>query len=230
MSFGEGPELEYIMDVKTVRLSGNTLGYKVRASYDNQHGAMDARADAVAAEYLAKARGADAEAALRASQNDSAGARREDEDWSRYPADPMRPPGPLERKLRAHPAPIGLCFGTYCEASQGVHDLARKVAETLAEDRGHELGVAKERQLGVFLQRIRCNWGIAAIRAKARSREMRQPLVGCSREQAIRMLAGSCVPARPRRAPGQGQLDMLDALAWVEDTGAQMSREARAAA
>ena len=230
MAVGDGPQLEYLMDVKTVRLSGDTLGYKVRASYNKQHGAMDARAAAIPAEYLAKARRADAEAARGASQHNSARAGEEHGDWGNYAADPTRQPGPLERKLRAHPAPIGLCFGAYGEASQGVHDLARAVAEKLAEERGHELGCAQERQMGIFMQRVRCAWGVAAIRARARSREARRPLVGCTREQACRLLAGSCTPARPKRAPGQGQLDLLDALTWAEDTGARMSRESRAAA
>ena len=92
------------------------------------------------------------------------------------------------------------------------------------------LGCAKERQIGIFTQRIRCAWGIAAIRARARSREARRPLVGCSREQAGRLLAGSCAPAQQRRTAGQGQLELLDAITWAEDTGARMSREARAAA
>ena len=32
LAYGKGPKLEYLYDVKTVRLSGDTLGYKVRAS------------------------------------------------------------------------------------------------------------------------------------------------------------------------------------------------------
>ena len=71
---------------------------------------------------------------------------------------------------------------------------------------------------------------MAAARARARSREVRRPLVGCSREQAGRLLAGSCTPANPRRGPGDAYLEMLDAITWVEDTGARMSREARAEA
>ena len=112
----------------------------------------------------------------------------------------------------------------------GVLFFAEIWPELLAEDRGHELGCAKERQIGIFTQRIRCAWGIAAIRARARSREARRPLVGCSREQAGRLLAGSCAPAQQRRTAGQGQLELLDAITWAEDTGARMSREARAAA
>ena len=53
---GEGPELTYLMDVKTVRLSGDTAGYSVRGSYDRPHGAMDVRGRQVPEEYLAKAR------------------------------------------------------------------------------------------------------------------------------------------------------------------------------
>ena len=76
------------------------------------------------------------------------------------------------------------CFGAYGEASQSVHNLIKVVAEELAEVKGDELGVDKERQVGVFTQRIRCAWGMAAIRARARSRAVWKPLVGCSRLQS----------------------------------------------
>ena len=51
--------------------------------------------------------------------------------------------------------------------------MIRVVAEQMAEERGSELGVEKERHLGVFTQRIRCVWGMAAIRARARSGAVR---------------------------------------------------------
>ena len=140
---------------------------------------------------------------------------------------PDHQPGPMETKLRAHPEPVGLCFGSYGEASQGVHDLIKVVAEAMAEERGNELGVEKERQVGVFTQRIRCEWGMTAIRARARSRAMRKPLVGCSRAQAQGLVAGSCSIPRARRGPGEASLGALDALAWAADSGARMSREAR---
>ena len=101
------------------------------------------------------------------------------------------------------------------------------MAEKLAEERGGELGVEKERQLGVFTQRIRCEWGMMAIRARARSRAMRKPLVGCSRAQAQGLVAGSCSIPRARRGPGEASLGALDALAWAVDGGARMSRQAR---
>ena len=140
---------------------------------------------------------------------------------------PDHHPGPMETKLRAHPEPVGLCFGAYGEASQGVHDLIKVVAEAMAEERGNELGVEKERQIGVFTQRIRCEWGMAAIRARARSRAVRTPLVGCSRAQAQGLVAGSCSIPRMKKGPGEASLGALDALAWVMDSGERMSREAR---
>ena len=48
---------------------------------------------------------------------------------------PDHRPGPMETKLRAHPEPVGLCFGAYGEASQGVHDLIKVVAEAMAEEK-----------------------------------------------------------------------------------------------
>ena len=45
MAMGDdAPVLEYLMDVKTVRLGGV---YNVRANYDRAHGAMDARGEMV---------------------------------------------------------------------------------------------------------------------------------------------------------------------------------------
>ena len=44
---------------------------------------------------------------------------------------PAHLPGPVERKLRAHPSsPVGICFGTYGEGSQGVHDLVDVMSRT----------------------------------------------------------------------------------------------------
>ena len=105
--------------------------------------------------------------------------------------------------------------------------MIKVVAEAMAEERGNELGVEKERQIGVFTQRIRCEWGMAAIRARARSRAVRRPLVGCSRAQAQGLVAGSCSIPRMRKGPGEASLGALDALAWVMDSGGRMSREAR---
>ena len=101
------------------------------------------------------------------------------------------------------------------------------VAEQMAEERGNELGVEKERQIGIFTQRIRCEWGMAAIRARARSRAVRRPLVGCSRMQAQGLVAGSCNVPRARKGPGEASLGALDALAWSMDSGARVFREAR---
>ena len=132
----------------------------------------------------------------------------------------------MESKLRAYPEPIGLCFGAYGEASQSVHNLIKVVAEELAEVKGDELGVDKERQVGVFTQRISA-WGMAAIRARARSRAVRKPLVGCSRLQAQGLIAGSCVAPKARKAQGEAHLELLDALTWAEDSGPRMARDAR---
>ena len=101
------------------------------------------------------------------------------------------------------------------------------IAEEMAEIRGQELGCPKERQVGVFTKRLRCAWGIAEIRARARSRAVRKPLVGCSRAQADRLIAGSCVAPRGVLAQGEAHLQVLDAMTWPEDGGARLSREAR---
>ena len=73
-------------------------------------------------EYLAKARKADG-GQMQGATNDYS-----DSDWGEHEGDlassshtPTCAPGPVEKKLRAHPSPVGLCFGAYGEGSQGVH-------------------------------------------------------------------------------------------------------------
>ena len=65
-----------------------------------------------------------------------------DSDWEGNEGDmasssltPAHSPGPVERKLRAHPSPVGLCFGAYGEGSQGVHILVDRIAQRMAEER-----------------------------------------------------------------------------------------------
>ena len=82
-----------------------------------------------------KARKADRDTAAGAPSHNS------NQDWEDedYYVDttttPAHRPGPMETKLRAKPEPIALCFGAYGEASQGVHDLIKVVAEEMAEER-----------------------------------------------------------------------------------------------
>ena len=99
---------------------------------------MDARAASVPHEYLAKARQADRDTSAGAPSNNSA-VDPVIEDYYLGVHTTCMPgplPGPMEKKLRAHPEPIGLCFGAYGEASEGVHDLIKVVAEQMAEERG----------------------------------------------------------------------------------------------
>ena len=188
----------------------------MRANYDKAHGAMDARGDMVQKEYLTKARGADSERARGAIDNNSdSDAVDEEGDMN---ADtsyaPIPTPGPVEKKLRTYPAPVGLCFGTYGEGSEGVHILVDRIAHKLAEERGEELGCDKEKVLGLFKQRTRCALGVAAVRARAVARAARMPLVGCTTVQANRLLAGSCsAPTTFNKAQGQGGLQLLTAMA-----------------
>ena len=176
------------MNMKTTRLGGV---YHVRANYDKPHGAMDAREVMVEAEFLMKARKAD-EGMDNGANYDNSDSDLEGEvgNPANNSPDPAHLPGPVETKLRAHPSPVGLCFGTYGEGSQGVHDLVDIIANKLAEERGDELGVDKEKVLGMFKQRTRCTFGVAAVRARAATRAARRPLVGCTTAQANRLLAG----------------------------------------
>ena len=232
---GNTPAQEYIFDVKTLRLSGSTEGYKVRESYEEPHGAVDRRAASVPKEYLQKARKADAEHARRATNQHHSDSDMEADDLDMalgdtQDQDQAQRPGPVESKLREMPAPVGLCFGAYCEASEEVHKLAKVVAAYMVEKRGGELGCDKDKCKGVFEQRLRQAWAMAAVRAKAKAREERKPLVGLStKAQADRLLGSSMAGCwQPDTAlPGHQQMALLDAMVWPEDAGAGLSREER---
>jgi hypothetical protein len=232
---GKTPAQEYIFDVKTLRLSGSTEGYKVRESYEEPHGAVDRRAASVPKEYLQKARKADAEHARRATNQNHSDSDMEADDLDMalgdtHDQDQAQRPGPVESKLREMPAPVGLCFGAYCEASEEVHKLAKVVAACMVEKRGGELGCDKDKCKGVFEQRLRQAWAMAAVRAKAKAREERKPLVGLStKAQADRLLGSSMAGCwQPDTAlPGHQQMALLDAMVWPEDAGAGLSREER---
>ena len=105
------------------------------------------------------------------------------------------------------------------------------VAAYMVERRGGELGyMDKEQKKAVFEQRLRQSWAMAALRAKARAREERMPLIGLTtKAQADRLLAGSMVGSwLPHNAlPGHQQNALLDALVWPEDAGTSLSREER---
>ena len=181
---------------------------------------MDARGEMVEKEYLAKARRADNDMAQGAPNYNSDSDLGGDEDGLVDTShDHTHLPGPVEQELHAHPPPVGLCFGAYGEGSQGVHNLIERIAQKLTEERGEELGCDKERVLGLLKQRTRCSIGVAAVRARAVARAARRPLVGCTTTQANRLLAGSCSAPNSLKAPGQGGLEMLTAMAWKEDNG-----------
>ena len=71
---------------------------------------------------------------------------------------------------------------------------------------------------------------MAALRAKARAREERMPLIGLTtKAQADRLLASSGASSwvLDNALPGHQQNALLDALVWPEDAGTSLSREER---
>ena len=112
--------------------------------------------------------------------------------------------------------------------------LVKVVAAYMVEKRGGELGfMNKEQKKAVFEQRLRQSWAMAAVRAKARAREERMPLIGLTtKTQADRLLASSIAGSwLPDSAlPGHQQNVLLDALVWPEDAGTSLSREERCGA
>ena len=113
---------------------------------------MDARGEMVQREYLAKARCADGELTRGATYNysDSDSEEEEGDTSADTNSTPAHQPGPVERKLRAHPPPVGLCFGTYAEGSMGVHILVDRIRlhTSLLRTGGRSWGVRRRRCLG----------------------------------------------------------------------------------
>ena len=91
--------------------------------------------------------------------------------------------GPCEARLLSYPPTHGLVWGGYAEASGAVHALQRHVAQGIAERQWRSMGArTRAEALGFVTAQVRRRWGIAAMRAQARMRIRRAPLVGAPRE------------------------------------------------
>ena len=75
--------------------------------------------------------------------------------------------GPVERRLDEFGQVLGLCFGAWGEASEGVHELVQTLAETRLKYQGLQQGrPGSDRELGVLVGQVRRRLSMAVIKAQ----------------------------------------------------------------
>jgi hypothetical protein len=160
-----GRALDHMLDVKAISLGGPA--YRTRAARLIRGGAVESYADGVFPAYRRHARQIDQIPAARGGAGVAPGV-----------------VGPCEARLLSYPPTHGLVWGGYAEASGAVHALQRHVAQGIAERQWRSMGArTRAEALGFVTAQVRRRWGIAAMRAQARMRIRRAPLVGAARER-----------------------------------------------
>ena len=105
-------------------------------------------------------------------------ARRLDLQYHNVPQEDPRG-GPILAALRAWPAPIGLVFGAFGEASESVEELAQAITTKRAAAEWKAMGARTEAEAKAFIiAQLRRRWGCAAVQERARLLIARVPQVG----------------------------------------------------
>ena len=75
--------------------------------------------------------------------------------------------GPVERRLEEHGELLGLCFGAWGEANEGVHQLVQSLAESRIAFLGLQRGrPGSDEELGLCVGQIRRRLSMAAVKAQ----------------------------------------------------------------
>ena len=75
--------------------------------------------------------------------------------------------GPVERRLDEFGQVLGLCFGAWGDASEGVHQLVQTIAESRLKYQGLQLGrPGSDLELGVLVGQVRRRLSMAVIKAQ----------------------------------------------------------------
>ena len=172
---------EWVFDVKTAHGGGPV--YMSARARDEQCGGVRQRAHQVAGAYLSHARRLDDRLHAAAVQVAAAAGR----------APPPRTSAVVDR-LRAVGPVRPLVFGQYGEASPDVHSVISLAADEAARGGWAGMGARTESEArAFFVQSFRRRIGVGVVRAFARHRLMRAPMVGVSsdvlRGQAPRPLS-----------------------------------------
>ena len=96
------------------------------------------------------------------------------------------PPGPCLRRLREFPAVTGLAFGSYAEASRGVHTLLAVLPPAIAAREWREMGARTESEArGIVMSQLRRQLSLAAHAGHMRVLHARCAYVGLSHDAAV---------------------------------------------
>ena len=107
--------------------------------------------------------------------------------WFDYIPDvSVLPPGPCLRRLREFPTVVGLAFGSYAEASRGVHTLLTVLARAIAEREWREMGARTEAEArGIIMSQLRRQLSLAAHAGHMRVLHARIAYVGLAHDAAV---------------------------------------------
>ena len=118
------------------------------------------------------------------------------------------PPGPCLRRLREFPPAQGLGFGSYGEASRGVHTLLAVLSRAIAERAWRETGARTEAEArGVIMAQLRRQLSLATHAGHMRVLHARCAYVGLAHEGAV-------AEAARQGAPAAGAAHAADAAMW----------------
>ena len=75
--------------------------------------------------------------------------------------------GPVERRLEEFGGLLGLCFGAWGEASEGVHQLVQTLAEARLKYQGLQRGrPGSDQELGMLVGQVRRRLSLVAVKAQ----------------------------------------------------------------
>ena len=185
-----------LFDVKTVYAGNVQYGAAGRAG--ERAGAVERRARLVPAAYDLAARHQDRQMLVRRAV--AAGG-----DADAVPALDDLPVGPCLRRLREFPPVTGLVFGSYGEASPGVHTLLAVLARAVAEREWREMGARTESEArGIVMAQMRRQLSLAAHAGHMRVLQARCAYVGLAHGAAVAEAARQGAPADAHAAMWPG--------------------------
>ena len=115
------------------------------------------------------------------------------------------PVGPCLRRLREFPPVTGLAFGSYGEASPGVHTLLAVLARAVAEREWREMGARTESEArGIVMAQMRRQLSLAAHAGHMRVLQARCAYVGLAHGAAVAEAARQGAPADAHAAMWPG--------------------------
>ena len=95
--------------------------------------------------------------------------------------------GPVERRLEEYGDLLGLCFGAWGEASEGVHQLVQTLAESRLKFQGLQRGrPGSDQELGILVSQVRRRLSLVAVKAQVECLLSKLHQVGPGNQQLAR--------------------------------------------